>query len=170
MNRPAATAAVVAVIVVALLVYFLYPSTTVPPGDDLTPGVTDVDRGDSAREAIAGLQESGSVDYDEAFDQAQAFQADGRFADAQLMLFFAARGGHARSAFQLGTAYDPNHHDPASSLLPNPDPFQAYRWYTQALDGGVDGAAARLEALHDWVEREAQAGNAEAEQLLLQWN
>jgi hypothetical protein len=171
MNRQAVTVALVAVavVVVALLVYTLYPTSTVPPGD-VEPGVTDVERGDSAREVIADFQQRGSTDFDEAFDRAQTFQSDGRLADAQLMLFYAARGGHARSAFQLGTAYDPNHHDAASSLLPEPDPFQAYKWYTESQAGGVDGAAARLEALREWAEREAQAGNAAAEQLLLQWN
>ncbi|MBN1237313.1 MAG: hypothetical protein JXB36_02370 [Gammaproteobacteria bacterium] len=173
MSRQAATVAVVAaaVLVVALLVYYLYPTTTVPP-EDVGPGagVTDVERGDSARDAIAELQEQGPGGYDAAYSRAQEFQSDGRLADAQLMYFYAARGGHAESAFQLGTMNDPNHHDPATSLLPDADPFQAYKWYTQALEGGVDEAAQRLEALRDWAEREAQTGDAEAEQLLLQWN
>lgn len=172
MSRQAATAALVAaaVVVVALLVYFLYPTSTVPPDGDAIPGVTDVERGDSARDAIAALQERDQVDYGSAYSQAREFEADGRLADAQLMYFFAARGGHAPSAFQLGTLNDPSYHDPASSLLPDPDPFQAYKWYSQALQGGVDEARERLQSLHDWAESEARAGNTQAEQLLLQWN
>jgi TPR repeat protein len=168
MGRQAITAALVAVavVVVALLVYYLYP-TTVPTGGDAT--VTELDRGDNARDFIARL-ETGNVNYDDAFDRAQDFRAEGQLADAQLLYFYAARSGHADSAFQLASAYDPNHHDPAASLLPEPDAFQAYKWYTQALEGGVDEARARLDALRDWAEREAQTGNAEAEQLLLQWN
>lgn len=171
MSRQATTAAVVAVavVVVALLVYYLYPSTTVPPGD-IAPATTDVERGDSAREAIAGYQDQGTPNYDDAFSRAEAFRSEGQLADAQLMYFYAARGGHAGSAFQLGSAYDPNHHDPSASLLPEPDPFQAYKWYSQALEGGIEDAAPRLAALREWAEREAQTGNAEAEQLLLQWN
>lgn len=171
MNRQAATAAVVAVavIVVAVLLFYLWPSTTVPPGDG-APEVTDAERGDSAREVIAELQDQGSPDYEQAFARAQTFQSDGRLADAQLLYFFAARGGHASSAFELGTANDPNHHSPAASLLPEPDPFQAFKWYSEAAEGGVTAANARLDALHEWAEREAQAGNAQAEQLLLQWD
>ena len=172
MSRQATTAAVVAVavLVVALLVYYLYPTTTVPPEGAPGAGVTDAERGDSAREAIADLQDQGAGGYDAAYSRAEEYRSDGRLADAQLMYFYAARGGHAESAFQLGTMNDPNHHDPASSLLPNPDPFQAYKWYSQALEGGMDEASTRLEALRDWAEREAQTGNTEAEQLLLQWN
>lgn len=173
MSRPLVTAAVVAVAVVAaaLLVYFLYPSATVPP--DGGPGVvTEAERGDTAREVIAELQEdaeNGRADLDEAFRQAQEFRADGRLADAQLLYFFAAREGHAQAAFELGTMNDPLHHDPSISLLPEPDPFQAYKWYRQAEEGGVSEAAERLEALKKWAEQEAQA-NADAERLLLQWN
>lgn len=174
MSRQAATAAVVAVavVVVALLVYYLYPTTTVPPegSGPGAGGVTEVERGDTARQVIAELEQQGSAGYDTAYSRARDFQSDGRLADAQLMFFYAARGGHAESAFELGTMNDPNHHDPATSLLPEPDPFQAYRWYSQALEAGVDEAAPRLEALRDWAEREAQAGNSQAEQLLLQWN
>lgn len=171
MNRQATTAAIVAVavIVVAVLLFYLWPSTTVPP-EDGAPQVTDAERGDSAREVIAELQNEGSADYDEAFARAQTFQSEGRLADAQLLYFFAARGGHAASAFELASANDPNHHSPEASLLPEPDPFQAYRWYAEALEGGMTAAAERLDALHEWAEREAQAGSTQAEQLLLQWD
>ena len=174
MNRQAVTAAVVAaaVVLIALLVFYLYPSATVPP-DSGAPEVTDVERGDSAREAIADLQDDGAngqVDYAAAFERGQEFREDGRLADAQLMYFFAARGGHPQAAFELGTMNDPLHHDPGASLMAEPDPFQAYKWYTQALEGGVSAASARLDALREWAEREAQTANTQAEQLLLQWN
>lgn len=171
MSRQAVTAAAVAaaLIIVALLVFFLYPTATVPPGD-APPEVTDAERGDDAREVIADLQQQGASGYETAFSRAQEFREDGRFADAQLLYFFAARGGHGPSAFELATAYDPNHHDAGTSLLPNPDAFQAYKWYTEAREGGVGAASTRLEELRAWAEREAQEGNVQAEQLLLQWN
>lgn len=172
MNRQATTAAVVAVavLVVAVLLYFLWPSTTVPPEDGGAPQVTDAERAANARDVIAELQDADSVDYDQAFARAQGFQSEGQLADAQLLYFFAARSGHAPSAFELASANDPNHHSPESSLLPDPDPFQAYKWYSEALEGGVTEAEERLDALHTWAEREAQSGNSQAEQLLLQWD
>src|SRR5690606_41047838 len=75
----------------------------------------------------------------------------------------------SRAAFELGTMNDPLHHDPSTSLLAEPDAFQAFRWYSQALDGGVREAAGRLDALKRWADEQAAGGNAEAERLLLQW-
>jgi hypothetical protein len=108
-------------------------------------------------------------DLDTAFEQAQEFQSAGQLADAQLLYFFGARAGHAPSAFALATMNDPNHHSSETSLLPEPDAYQAYRWYSVARDKGLPGAAERLEALHEWAVAAADAGNAKAEQLLLQW-
>jgi len=64
---------------------------------------------------------------------------------------------------------DPNHHSPTTSLLPDPDAFQAYRWYSVARDQGIPTAAERLEALREWAVEASAAGDTEAEQLLLQW-
>ena len=171
MSRPIVTAAVVAatVILIAVLFYVFSPSTTVPP--DGRP-VTDADRGQQARETIAELREeseAGRPNLDEAFARAEAHREAGELADAQILYFFAARNGHAQAAFRLGTSYDPLHHDPETSLLGKPDAFQAFKYYTQALEGGVTEAQDRLDALRDWAEREAYA-NADAERLLLQWN
>ena len=113
--------------------------------------------------------QGGAPDLDEAFEQAQAFQRTGQLADAQLLYFFGARRGHAPSAFELGAMNDPNHHSPETSLLPDPDPFQAYRWYSAARDQGVLAAAERLEALREWAVEASAAGDTQADQLLLQW-
>lgn len=169
MSRPIITAAVVAatVVLIAAVYYLLSPSTT-PDGRR----ITDADRGDAGRETIAELTEQsrdGRVDYDTAYEQAETHREAGRLADAHILYFFAARNGHAASALQLGTMYDPLHHDPATSLLSEPNAFQAYKWYTEALEGGVEQASSRLAALRDWAESEA-ATSTEAEQLLLQWN
>ena len=171
MSRPIVAAAVVAatVVLIAALIYVFSPSTTVTP--DGRP-VTDADRGATARETIAELRdegEAGRPNLDEAFARAEAHREAGELADAQILYFFAARNGHAEAAFRLGTTYDPLHHDPSTSLLAEPDAFQAFKYYTQALEGGLAEAQGRLDALRDWAEREAYA-NAEAERLLLQWN
>jgi len=171
MSRPIVTAVVVAaaVVLVAVAYYVFSPTTTVSP--DGRP-VTDADRGERARETIAELREqseAGRPNLDEAFARAEAHREAGELADAQILYFFAARNGHAQAAFRLATSYDPLHHDPSTSLLDRPDPFQAFKYYMQALEGGVAEAQTRLDALREWAEREAYA-NAEAERLLLQWN
>jgi hypothetical protein len=133
------------------------------------PVTTSIERAEDARSIIATLQEADTVDYDEAFERASEFQGSGRLADAQLLYFFGARGNHAQSAFELAAMNDPNHHDPATSLSPEPEPFQAYRWYSVAQQQGMTAAATRLAELHAWAETAAAAGDSEADRLLLQW-
>jgi hypothetical protein len=112
---------------------------------------------------------AGGSELDAAFERARALQAAGQLDDAQVLYFFGARQGHAPSAFAYAEMNDPNHHSPETSLLAEPDAFQAFRWYSVALDGGMDAAAARLDALHEWARKAAEAGDADAERLLLQW-
>ena len=168
--------ALVAVLVVVLAaVYLLWPQPEpIPapdlPGDAVAPAETAEERGDTAREIIARLEAGpDGPDYAEAHARAGQYRADGRLADAQLLYFFAARGGHATAAFDLATFSDPNHHSAGASLMAEPDPFQAYRWYTSARDGGHEAASARLEELRAWAEAAGRAGDTEAERLLLQW-
>lgn len=163
-----------AIIVLAFAIWLFYPRPE--PEAVPEPGVaapeqpaTEEERGDTAREIIADLRASSPPDYATAVERGREFAADGRLADAQLLYFFAARGGDPDAAFELGKMYDPNSFSTETSLMEEPDPFQAYKWYSQARQGGVAAAGERLDALHDWTEREAQSGNAEAEQLLLQW-
>jgi hypothetical protein len=168
--------AVAVVAIVALLAFFMFrpkPEPIPEPGRPLEavePAETAEERGDTAREIIARLRANDDgPDYAEALARAQEFRADGRLADAQLLYFFAARGGHAPAAFDLATLYDPNHHTAKSGIVAEPDPFQAYRWYVAAYDAGDDRASERLDALHAWAESAGQSGNDDAEQLLLQW-
>lgn len=169
-------AAVIAVSIVALAVYLFYPEPEpepVPapgrPIETVEPAESGEERGDSARDIIDSLSASDDVDYAEAYARAEEFHADGRLADAQLLYFFAARGGHAPAAFALATFNDPNHYSAQASLMDEPDPFQAYRWYRTAREAGHDEADARLAELRTWAEAAAGDGDAEAERLLLQW-
>jgi hypothetical protein len=138
-----------------------------PAGAEPAPGAASA----SADAGGPGAASAGAAqsDLDEAFERAQAFQREGKLADAQLLYFFGARGGHPASAFELAAMNDPNHHSPEASLLAEPDAFQAYRWYSVANEQAYAGAADRLAALREWAENAAQSGDAEAEQLLLQW-
>jgi hypothetical protein len=163
-------AIVIVLVVVGAAVTFLPRSTEViTPEDGEAPPITGVDRAEDARSLIAELEQEDDIDYDAAFAGAQAFQAEGRVADAQLLYFYAARAGHGPSAFALATMNDPNHHSPSTSLLPEPDPFQAFRWYTAAREQGVPAVDTRLQALREWAEKAYEDGDQEAEQLLLQW-
>lgn len=140
------------------------------PIETVAPAETAAERGDSAREIIEELRSAGDdIDYTVAHERAQQFRSEGRFADAQLLLFFSARGGHAPAAFDLATLHDPNHHDGEASLADEPDAFQAYRWYVTARDAGHDLAEERLAELRAWAESTAASGNPDAERLLLQW-
>lgn len=109
------------------------------------------------------------AELDAAYERAQELQAAGQLDDAQVLLFFGARQGHAPSAFAYAEINDPLHHSPETSLLAEPDAFQAFRWYSAARDAGIEGADARLDALHAWAVAAADAGDSEAERLLLQW-
>jgi hypothetical protein len=120
-------------------------------------------------EPAAAAPTGANAELDAAYDRALELQANGQLDDAQVLFFFGARRGHPRSAFTYAELNDPLHHSPATSLLAEPDAFQAFRWYSAALDGGVEAAVSRLAELHEWAEKEAAAGNDEAERLLLQW-
>jgi TPR repeat protein len=166
---------VAAVITVAGFAIYLLRSQPEPiptpgrPLETVQPAKSAEERGDTARSIIERLEANAEgPDYAEAHARAQEFQADGRQADAQLLYFFAARGGYAPAAFDLATINDPNHHT-AASLAAKPDAFQAYRWYTVARDAGHPGASERLDALREWTETASRDGNLKAEQLLLQW-
>jgi hypothetical protein len=154
------------------------PQPVVPPPPPPSPSLLEEEavaasplaRGDSARDVIERITNSDDPeDYGQAYAEAQAFQAAGRTADAHLLYFFAARGGHAPAAMALASGYDPNHWTAETSMMDAPEPFQAYKWYSRAAQGGEPLAAERLAALRGWAETAAQAGNTEAQGLLLQW-
>jgi len=137
--------------------------------ETVEPAKTEEERGDTAREIIAELRKNpAEIDYAQAFDSAQEFQAAGNFADAQLLYFFAARGGYGPAAFELASLQDPNHFSAEAGLMDKPDPFQAYKWYSLARDTGVQMAVTRLAELRAWAE-DAANNDADAERLLLQW-
>ncbi len=175
--RNRALFAVAAVVIVIAAAYFFFqrpkPEPIPEPGrpiETVAPAQTAEERGDTAREIIAQLQaDPDGPDFGEAHARAQDYLAEGRLADAQLLYFFAARGGYAPAAFDLATFNDPSRDETAPSLIAAPDPFQAYRWYTAARNAGDERAAQRLEELRTWAESASRSGDTDAERLLLQW-
>jgi len=159
------------VILLLLLVYWYFSSGAGSRGTAETAPPTSREAvPELAREVISEQQKEQAPDYAAALEQARKLRAEGKLADAQLLYFFAARGGYTPAAFELAESYDPLHFDASTSVMDKPDPFQAFKWYQQASQGGESQAGVRLEELRDWAQQAADTGDLDAEQLLLQWN
>ena len=137
-----------------------------PPG-----GVATITNGgDGARAFIYELRAGGAQpDTDVVFTEAERMQGEGNLEDAYLLYRFAARHGQAQAAMMLGTQADPAFHTAVTSYLPEPDPGQAYKWYSVAATAGNDEAVQRLRDPHKRVQQDAAAGDEQARRLLLQW-
>jgi hypothetical protein len=189
---PRAKALMVLVAVVTLLAVWLVPSdkkeappalpemATPPQADQaipLPPSPTDegegtaiVREGDRARAIITKLRdENTEPDPGEVFAQAEQLQSESLLDDAYLLYRFAARQGHAQAALVLGSQADPAFYTSETSILPRPDPQQAYKWYRVAAAAGNEEAVARLQGLRERVEQSAADGNGPARRLMLQW-
>lgn len=183
-RRPLTWLAVV--VALGLIVVALLPGPTddEPPGDtsarDSSTAVAKIDprttlppelrAGDAARELVAELRREGRpYDLDAVAARADAYEQEARLADAYLLLFFAAREGHAPSALALGERVDPSRFDQTSRYLDRPDAVQALKWYQRAAELGHDEGARRLEELRGWVEARAAEGDEEAQRLALGW-
>jgi TPR repeat protein len=166
--------AVIIVIAVAILAgagYFLFlrpPAEVIKPTAPLPPAAKEA-KPEAAREIISQQKETNETDLDKSYNEALGFMDEGKMADAQLLLFYAARKGHGPSALVLAGLYDPVGFDPATSLMDQPDAFQAFKWYNKALEAGEEQARAHLDALKAWTEKAAAQGDQQASQLLLQW-
>ncbi len=126
-------------------------------------------RGDLARAIIEELRGQGRVDLDQVYERAERFRAVGMLADAYLLYFFAARQGHAQSALALGRMYDPKTFSREASILEQPDPVQAHKWYQLAARAGDAAAKRHLADLRGRVERTAGQGDEESRRLMMQW-
>ena len=89
--------------------------------------------------------------------------------DAYLLYFYAARKGYGPAAFELAKMNDPAYFEGGSDLLDEPDPMQAFKWYSVAVEQHVAGAEENLLALRESVETAAQSGDMSAQRLLLNW-
>jgi len=144
---------------------FRQPATTIAtPPEGTVPG-------EAARKLIREARAGGRTpDIERLFPIANGFQREGRVTDAHLMFFYLARSGHGESARLLAEMYDPLYYSSASSMMDEPDPEQAWKWYSQATRAGDTVAPERLAALRTWAEDAASRGNEDAEKLLFQWN
>jgi TPR repeat protein len=126
--------------------------------------------GDRARAFIADLRSGPTEpDPDTVFVEAERLQGEGDSVDAYLLYRFAARHGHGQAALLLGTQADPAFLTAANLDSLNDEPEQAYKWYSMALEAGIEEAATRLQALRKRVEQSAAAGDEHAQRLMLLW-
>jgi TPR repeat protein len=141
-----------------------------PPSAEEFKGGAVIRDGDRARTFIAGLRADGAEpDADVVFAEAERLQGDGNLDDAYLLYRFAARQDHAQAALVVGMLADPAYHEATGSYLPEPNPEQAYKWYSVAADAGNAEAERRLQDLRNQTELAATAGDEQAQRLMLQW-
>ncbi|MDH3221698.1 MAG: hypothetical protein OEO19_19370 [Gammaproteobacteria bacterium] len=121
-----------------------------------------------ARQYLEQLRAKGKpYPLQEVFDKAQKYLQEGSLADAHLLYFFGAREDYLPSIMVMGEMADPTLFRAEDSLLDHADVIQAYKWYQKAAEMGQQTAAERLENLQRWAIAEAEFGNPEARQLLL---
>ena len=126
--------------------------------------------GEGARAFLYELRTEGAQpDPEVVFAEAERMQTRGDLENAYLLYRYAARHGQVQAAMALGASADPAYHSKASSYLPEPAPGQAYKWYSKAAAAGDREASQRLQDLRGRVERDAAAGDKQAQRLLLQW-
>jgi hypothetical protein len=141
-----------------------------PPPSPAGEAATPMRDGDHARAIIADMRRGGAEPNPAAvYADAQRLQGEGHLEDAYLLYRFAANHGNAQAALALGSQADPAYHNAADSLLPAAEPEQAIKWYRLAATAGNAEATARLQALHRRLQQAADAGDAQAQRLLLQW-
>jgi len=129
---------------------------------------TPVPPGLRAREFIGQVRQKGKpYPLEELMAKASAYVNEGSLADAHLAFFFAAREGHIEAMMMMAKLSDPTLFQSENNLLDKADPVQAYKWYQLALSSGFEPAQPRLDNLYQWAVAEAKSGNAQAEQLLL---
>jgi hypothetical protein len=146
------------------------PQAAADASESQKPAVAPASRkeGDEARTLIAEVRKKGGAqDLSSVFKRAGELSQAGKTTDAYLLYFFAAREGHAQSAYVLGNLADPNHFATAGNLFDKPDPMQALKWYRIAASDGFKEAQSRLLELKKWVEARAHTGDPQAQQLLL---
>ena len=183
----------IALVVIGLIIFVFFsgdrgqstlssPPETVPrqseglpvPAEPIDNAAGAIERGQlmppgmRAREYIAQLRKAGRpYPLDQAFAKAGEFLVEGSLADAHLVYFFAAREDHLPAIIKMAEMSDPTLFRAEDSLLDDADVVQAYKWYQKAAGLNHASAATRIEGLRQWATAQADAGDPDAEQFLL---
>ena len=168
--------AIAAVVIVTLMAVWLVPpdeqevapaplllSSSVAPAPTPLPA-SKADRID-ARTLITELRTATKPDYNKAYNAGETLRKKGQLDQAYILYFFAAREGHANSAYRLGQLAD----DVISKASYRTDATQAIKWYRKAESAGVSEATDALNALKRYYEDKARSGDSNARRLLLLW-
>ncbi len=118
-----------------------------------------------ARTLITELRTTSNPDFNKAYDAGETLRKNGQLDQAYILYFFAAREGHANSAYRLGQLAD----NVINKTAYRADPTQAIKWYRKAQDAGISEATDALDALNRYYEDKARSGDANARRLLLLW-
>jgi len=169
----------IALVVAGLIVYVIMSGdrgANVPSGSPAASGSAsgEIERrlllppGMRAREYIEQLRAAGKpYPLAEVYEKAQKFLQEGSLADAHLLYFFSAREEYLPSIMVMGEMSDPTLFSAENALLDHADAVQAYKWYRKAASLGQQAAETRIRELRDWAAAEADNGNPEARQFLL---
>ena len=131
-----------------------------PPPPSYTPDAPVLEK---ARQALRD-----GISPEEAMAMVKDLPESPEKADAAfLLLEYAADSGLAEAALAVARYYDPTNDEPSGTIRKNPE--IAYGWYLEAKAGGQDDADTWLAQLRSWVEQQANAGSAEARELLNNW-
>jgi hypothetical protein len=121
-----------------------------------------------AREYIAEIRAGGEpFPMTEVFARGMNFEQEGNLADAHLLFFFSAREDYIPAIMKLGEMSDPQLFRAENSLLDHADAMQAYKWYQKAADLGHEPGKSGVISVMQWANAEAELGNPDARQLLL---
>lgn len=126
--------------------------------------------GSAARAFIAKLEKNGRpINLDRIYDQAESLRNQNQPVDVYLLDFYAAKRGHANAAFRLAQMADPATFPKGSTVLEKPSVIQANKWYLRAMKAGHPKAEHNLKLLRARVITKADAGDGEAQRLLMQF-
>ena len=118
-----------------------------------------------ARTLITELRTSSKPDFNKAYDAGETLRKKGQLDQAYILYFFAAREGHANSAYRLGQLAD----NVINKAAYRADATQAIKWYRKAQSAGISEATDALDKLKRHYEDKARSGDANARRLLLLW-
>jgi len=169
--------AIAIVVIVTLVAIYSIPSednvesapAPVPSSTSLIPAPAPLAPNKSnridARTLITELRTASKPDYKKAYNAGEILRKKGQLDQAYILYFFAAREGHANSAYRLGQLAD----NVISKTAYRADATQAIKWYRKAQSAGVSEATDALNALKRYYEDKARSGDSNARRLLLLW-
>ncbi len=140
--------------------------TTTPASENLS--AENLLEGEHARNLIKTASSNGEQTPTAIFERAETLRKTGKYTDAWLLYFYAARQGHAASSASLAAMSDPASYQAFGSPLSGGDEFQALKWYSIASKQGDTSSTENFSKFKKVIKNKASAGDTHSRQLLLQ--